>query len=191
MVQFKKYWRKPVLGPPLPINEKTASQRKRKETISCWPTASHICEKMRKLLLLNTLWWKFTWNIPIDWNRIIPFLTYSCFESSRLNTYSIGLNPNNWNVISLKVWPWRQSANGLVKSKFFKQHDGYFICEVEKEGGSSCRAKMLVSQGQVTNKMRHSMRIFENKQLASLTFRSAIEEETWRNRVHFGCEPRP
>ena len=42
--------------------------------------------------------------------------------------------------------------------QFFKQREGCFICEIENDSGSSCRGKIAVDSGQVTNMTRHVMR---------------------------------
>ena len=45
--------------------------------------------------------------------------------------------------------------------QFFKQREGYFICEIKNNSGSSCGVTIAVNLGQVTNMTRHVMRSHE------------------------------
>ena len=54
---------------------------------------------------------------------------------------------------------------------FFKQREGYFICEIENDSGSSCGGKIAVNSGQVTNMTRHVMRSHEE------TYKNLLESK--------------
>ena len=45
--------------------------------------------------------------------------------------------------------------------QFFKQREGYFICEIKNNSGSSCGVTIGVNSGHVTNMTRHAMRSLE------------------------------
>ena len=55
--------------------------------------------------------------------------------------------------------PKRRRVNEVYR--FFEQREGYFICEIENDSGSSCGGKIAVISGQVTNMTRHVMRLHE------------------------------
>ncbi len=55
--------------------------------------------------------------------------------------------------------------------QFFKQREGYFICEIENDSGSSCGGKIAVNPGQVTNMKRHVMRFHEE------TYKNMLESK--------------
>ena len=54
--------------------------------------------------------------------------------------------------------------------QFFKQREGYFICEIENYSGSSCRGKIAVSS-LVTDMARHVMRSHEE------TYKNMLESK--------------
>ena len=55
--------------------------------------------------------------------------------------------------------PKRKRVNEAYQ--FFKEREGYFICEVKNNSESSCGVTIAVNSGQVTNMTRHAMRSHE------------------------------
>ena len=114
----------------------------------------HIGEELKKLVLPGTSWWNLTWNGPIASKRIIPFLTDTVLFrtlSTADQLYSILVeyfqSKLSWTIA---MAPKRKRVSEVYP--FFKQREGYFICEIENDSGSSNGGKIAVNSEQVTQK---------------------------------------